>query len=87
MAKETKPDQNANLASFVDALTPQPKVITEDFIDFRQLSAFLESANPTQKELIEKMLDMVLSCDRQKKFLSLGEQFAFNTLAQLKIIF
>jgi hypothetical protein len=29
---------------------------------------------------------MVLSCDRQKKFLSLGEQFAFNTLAKQGII-
>lgn len=83
MAKETK---NNNLGSFVDALTPEPKVITEDFINFGQLSAYLETANSTQKQLIEKMLDMVLSCDRQKKFLSLGEQFAFNTLAHMKII-
>lgn len=85
MAKETKTDKNANLGSFVDAITPEPKIITEDFIDFDVLHATID-ASPSQKELIERMIDMVLSCDRQKKFLSLGEQFAFNTLTKMKII-
>jgi len=85
MAKETKTDKNANLGSFVDAITPEPKIITEDFIDFDALHATID-ASPAQKELIERMIDMVLSCDRQKKFLSLGEQFAFNTLTKMKII-
>jgi hypothetical protein len=83
MAKETK---NNNLGSFVDALTPEPKVITEDFIDFQRLAFVLEKSSAAEKSLIERMLDMVLACDRQKKFLSLGEQFAFNTLAKQKII-
>ena len=86
MAKETKADKNINLGSFVDAVTPEPKIITEDFIDFTALHACVEASSATQKVLIERMVDMVLSCDRQKKFLSLGEQFAFNTLAKLKIL-
>jgi ferritin len=83
MAKETK---NDNFVSFVDALTPQPKVITEDFIDFQKLSQICEKASKQEQEIINRMIDMVLSCDRQKKFLSLGEQFAFNTLAKQGII-
>ena len=86
MAKETKTDKNANLGSFVDAITPEPKIITEDFMDFSRLAFVLDSASSAEKILIEKMIGMVLDCDRQKKFLSLGEQFAFNTLAKMKII-
>ena len=85
MAKETKQDKNNNLGSFVDVITPEPKIVTEDFIDFEQLALALDHA-PAHSKLIQKMLDMILDCDRQKKFLSLGEQFAFNSLAKLKII-
>lgn len=83
MAKETK---NDNIMSFVDAITPQPKVITEDFIDFHKLSYVYGNASKQEQEILSRMIDMVLSCDRQKKFLSLGEQFAFNTLAKQGII-
>ena len=85
MAKETNTGKNGNLGTFVDVITPEPRIVTEDFIDFEQLSMALNSA-PSQSKLIQKMLDMILDCDRQKKFLSLGEQFAFNTLAKMKII-
>lgn len=83
MAKETK---NDNFVSFVDALTPQPKVVTEDFIDFHKLSHVYVKSSKQEQEIINRMIDMVLSCDRQKKFLSLGEQFAFNTLLKQGII-
>ena len=88
MAKETKPraSKNDNLGSFVDAVTPEPKVVMEDFIDFPRLAYVLANSSAAEKVLIEKMITMVLECDRQKKFLSLGEQFAFNSLAKLKII-
>jgi hypothetical protein len=87
MPKETsKTDKNGNLGSFVDVMTPEPKIIVEDFIDFQRLTYVLESATPMEKSLIERMIDMVLGCDRKKQFLSLGEQFAFNTLIKQKIL-
>ena len=87
MAKEMKVvGKNDNLMSFVDGVTAEPKIITGDFIDFQQLTHILGSLDQDQKKLIEKMIDMILDCDRQKKFLSLGEQFAYNTLAKMKII-
>ena len=86
MAKETNTGKNGNLGTFVDVITPEPKIVTEDFIDFDQLTFIKNSVHVEQKKLIEKMVDMILDCDRQKKFLSLGEQFAFNSLLKLKII-
>ena len=71
MAKEMKVvGKNDNLISFVDGVTAEPKIITGDFIDFQQLTHILGSLDQDQKKLIEKMIDMILDCDRQKRFLS-----------------
>lgn len=89
MPKETKPrtPKNVNLGSFVDAVTPEPINVTENYIDFAVLSEFLKTANPETKSLINNMIDIALSTSKQEEFLSLGEKIAINSLRKVNILF
>jgi hypothetical protein len=85
--KTAKQPDNTNLELFVDALTPIPgKPITDNFIQVSQLMAWQKSASVTEKELIQSMIDIVLSCNKQPQFFSYGEKIAVNTLKSLKIL-
>jgi hypothetical protein len=89
MAKEVKPKastRNSNLGSFVDQVTPEPKVILENFLQLDKLSEYLKKASPEQREWIQQMIDIAISCTKQEEFLSVGERIALNTLRKLNIL-
>ena len=89
MAKEVKPrtsTKNSNLGSFVDQVTPEPKVVLENFLQMDKLGEYLKKATPEQKEWVQQMIDIAISCNKQEQFLSLGEQFSLNTLRKLNIL-
>lgn len=78
--------KNNNLGSFVDVVTPEPKIILEDFLDIESLGAYLKTANTEQKEYINQLIDIILSITKQEEFLSLGEKIALNTLRKMNIL-
>ena len=89
MAKEIKPKtstRNSNLGSFVDQVTPEPKVILENFLQLDKLSEYLKKASPEQKEWVQQMIDIAISCNKQEEFLSVGERIALNSLRKLNIL-
>jgi len=71
MARETKAKavpkapRNSNLGTFVDAVTPDPKIITENFINFEKLAEIMKKSSAQQTELLDQM--MKLRCQRQNK--------------------
>jgi hypothetical protein len=83
----TARSKNNNIATFVDAVTPEPKLVTENFIDIDKLTTYLKTAKDTEKQLVEHLVDIVLSCNKQEEFLSTGERIAFNTLRKLQILY
>lgn len=87
MAKETSKAANDNLGSFVDEVTPIPKNIQENYISLDTLSTYLTGADTVKTNWVNQMVDIVISCNKQEKFLSLGETIAFNTLRKLQILF
>ena len=87
MAKETEKAANNNLGNFVDEVTPIPKFIQENYISLDTLSTYLTGADVVKTNWINQMVDIVISCNKQEKFLSLGELIAFNTLRKLQILF
>ena len=95
MAKETnltrtprvpKQPKNNNLGSFVDVVTPEPKIILEDFLNMDSLGEYLKKANPEQKAWVQQMIDITLSVTKQEEYLSLGEKIAMNTLRKMNIL-
>ena len=78
--------KNTNLGSFVDAVTPEPKIILENFLQLDVLAQILKTAPPEVKEWIQQMIDIALSATKQEEFLSTGEKIAMNTLRKLKIL-
>lgn len=88
MAKEAKArtPKNGNLGSFVDAVTPEPKIVQDNFIQLDKLAEFLKKATPEQKEWIQQMVDIALSITKQEQFLSLGEKIAINSLRKMNIL-
>jgi hypothetical protein len=88
MAKETKPraSKNDNLGSFVDAVTPEPKIILENYLQMDALGAYLKKASPEEKEWVRQMIDITLSVTKQEEFLSAGEKVAMNTLRKMNIL-
>ena len=82
----TKQPKNDHLGSFVDAVTPEPKIILEDFLNMDSLGEYLKKANPEQKAWIQQMIDITLSVTKQEEFLSLGEKIAMNTLRKMNIL-
>ena len=79
--------KNNNIATFVDSVTPEPKVITENFLDTVKLFNHLKAVKEDERELIQSLVDIVLSCNKQEAFISVGEQVAFNTLRKLQILY
>jgi hypothetical protein len=92
MARETKAKlapktpRNGNLGTFVDAVTSDPKIITENFINFEKLAEILKKAPAEQKELVNQMIEIALSSVKQEQFLSFGEQIAINSLRKQGIL-
>lgn len=78
--------KNDNLGSFVDAVTPEPKIILEDFFNMDALGEYLKKANPEQKAWVQQMIDITLSVTKQEEYLSLGEKIAMNTLRKMNIL-
>lgn len=85
MANNVK-SKNDNLGSFVDQVTPEPKIVLENFIQFEVLNLYLLTATDSQKLLINNMIEMTLSTNKQEEFLSLGEKIAINSLRKLNIL-
>jgi hypothetical protein len=83
--KITKPT-NDNIASFVDAVTPVPVIVNENYIDMTNLRTFLTKATDEQKTWIQQMVDITLSTNKQEEFLSMGETIAMNSLRKLNIL-
>jgi hypothetical protein len=91
MAKVTKDTpakapKNTNLGSFVDQVTPEPKMVLENYIQLDVLSKFMLSAKDTDKSLVNNMIEIALSINKQEEFLSLGERIAINSLRKMNIL-
>ena len=69
-----------------DGHTPEPKIVLENFIQFEVLNSYLLTATDSQKLLINNMIEMTLSTNKQEEFLSLGEKIAINSLRKLNIL-
>lgn len=78
--------KNTNLVSFVDAVTPEPKIVLENFLRLEVLSTYLKTASTEEKVWIQQMIDIALSTNKQEEFLSLGEKIALNTLRRINIL-
>jgi len=85
MAKDIK-SRNDNLGSFVDQVTPEPVVVTENYLNIDVLSTFLLTATEDKKTLVNNMIEIALSTNKQEDFLSLGEKIAINSLRKLNIL-
>lgn len=85
MAKDTK-SKNGNLGSFVDQVTPEPKIILENYLRLDQLALTMSTADDATKKLINEMIEIALSSNKQEEFLSLGEKIAINSLRKLNIL-
>jgi hypothetical protein len=85
MAKDTKA-ANGNLGSFVDQVTPVPKMILENYFNMDVLSEYLKKATAEQKTWVHQMIEITLSTNKQEEFLSLGEKIAINSLRKLNIL-
>jgi hypothetical protein len=85
MAKDIK-SRNGNLGSFVDQVTPDPVVVTENYLNIDVLSTFLLTATEDKKTLVNNMIEIALSTNKQEDFLSLGEKIAINSLRKLNIL-
>jgi len=85
MAKENK-SRNGNLGSFVDQVTPEPVVVTENYLNIDVLSTFLLTASDDKKTLVNNMIEIALSTNKQEDFHSLGEKIAINSLRKLNIL-
>lgn len=85
MAKENK-SKNGNLGSFVDQVTPEPKIVLENYLNIDVLHTFLLTATDDKKTLINNMIEIALSTNKQEEFLSLGEKIAINSLRKLNIL-
>ena len=89
---ETKPTRvpratkNNNLGSFVDAVTPEPKIVLENFINIDKLNEVTKKATPESKQWISQMVDIALSITKQEQFLSMGEIIAINSLRKQGIL-
>jgi hypothetical protein len=92
MARETKAKavpkapRNSNLGTFVDAVTPDPKIITENFINFEKLAEIMKKSSAQQTELLDQMIEIALSATKQEEFLSFGERIAINSLRKQGIL-
>jgi hypothetical protein len=88
MAKETKAraPKNGNLGTFVDAVTPVPTEITENYLQVNVLCLTLQGLPTEQQQLINQMVDIAISCNKQEEFMSYGERIVINSLKKLGIL-
>lgn len=89
--KSTTPkntEKNNNLGSFVTEVTPVPKVVLEDYIDIQELETAIgkSTKNAEIKELINTLVDIAITTNKQEQFLSYGEKLAINSLRKMKIL-
>ena len=85
-SKSSRTSKNNNLGSFVDQVTPEPKIILENYLQLEKFTEYFKKYSPEQKELTQQLIDIVLSCNKQEEFMSIGERIAFNTLRKLNIL-
>jgi hypothetical protein len=50
------------------------------------LASYLTTATNEQKSLVNSMIEIALSCNKQEEFLSTGERIAINSLRKLNIL-
>jgi hypothetical protein len=88
MAKETKPrsQKNGNLGSFVDAVTPVPTDISENYLQLNVLVSVLDTLPDEQKVLLNQMVDIAINCNKQEEFMSYGERIVINSLKKQGIL-
>lgn len=88
MAKETKAraPKNGNLGTFVDAVTPVPTEITENYLQVNVLCSTLQGLPTEQQQLINQLVDIAISCTKQEEFMSYGERIVINSLKKLGIL-
>jgi hypothetical protein len=79
-------EKNDNLGSFVDQVTPEPKIVLENYLRLDQLALTMSTADSNSKKLINEMIDIALSSNKQEEFLSLGERIAINSLRKMNIL-
>lgn len=91
MAKEATPstrtargNKNGNLGTFVDAVTPEPKIVTENYLQLHLLGN--KSESPETNEWIRQCIDIVLSIREPEGKWSYGETVAVNTLRKRQIL-
>ena len=84
--RKPREPKNNNLGSFVDAVTPEPKIILENYLNMERLSEYLKKATPEQRDWVNSMIDIVLSINKQEQFITLGQQIAMNSLRKLNIL-
>lgn len=91
MAKEATPStrstrgsKNGNLGTFVDAVTPEPKIVTENYLQLHLLVN--KDDSPEAKDWIRQCVDIVLSIREPEGKWSYGEQVAVNTLRKRQIL-
>jgi hypothetical protein len=70
----------------VDAVTPEPKIILENYFNFKKLDEALKDASKEEAQWIQQLVDIVISINKQEEFCSFGEQIALNTLRKLQIL-
>jgi hypothetical protein len=70
----------------VDAVTPEPKIVLENFINIDKLNEVTKKATPESKQWISQMVDIALSITKQEQFLSMGEIIAINSLRKQGIL-
>ena len=84
--RQPRAAKNDNLGSFVDAVTPEPKIILEDFINVDKLNEVMKKSTPETKQWLSQMIDIALSVTKQEQFISMGEKIALSTLRKQGIL-
>jgi len=84
--RQPRANKNSNLESFVDVMTPEPRVVLENYLQMDVLGDYLKKATAEQKEWVSQMIDISLSVNKQEEFLTLGEKVALNTLRKMNIL-
>jgi hypothetical protein len=84
--RQPRQPKNDNLGSFVDAVTPEPKIVLENFINVDKLNEVMKKSTPESKQWLSQMIDIALSITKQEQFLSMGELIAINSLRKQGIL-
>jgi hypothetical protein len=74
------------LGSFVDAVTPVPTDISENYLQLNVLVSVLDTLPDEQKVLLNQMVDIAINCNKQEEFMSYGERIVINSLKKQGIL-